>query len=242
MCFLALLYKVVPGYSIVVGANRDEFYDRPGLPPSEIETGVYAGLDPLAGGTWLGVNDAGILVAVTNLGIRRGENPQARSRGLLCRDLLEERSFAALRGALEASVRREIYNGFNLVAASRHGAWWATFADRGLAVRALEPGIHVVVNRPQDAGEDSKATRGRSLIRASRDLSEVLANLAGVCADHGIHDDGSDAICVHGDGRGTVSSSLIALQDGHFSRSIYRHAQGVPCEFDYRDLSDLFHR
>ena len=52
---------------------------------------VVCGIDRQAGGTWLGVNQFGLLVVVTN-------RPKAlaplepRSRGLLCRDLLDRRN------------------------------------------------------------------------------------------------------------------------------------------------------
>src|SRR5438094_573074 len=89
MCLLALFYRVAEDAPVVVGANREEFYARGGEPPS-LHAGplpFVAGVDPVAGGTWLGVNARGVLVAVTNR--RRSETPpNPRSRGLLVRQLL----------------------------------------------------------------------------------------------------------------------------------------------------------
>src|SRR5262245_5112799 len=89
MCLLALFFHVVEDAPVIVGANREEFYDRGGLPPQVLEGRPRAvgGRDPSAGGTWLGVNERGVLAAVTNR--RRSQLPaQPRSRGLLVRDLL----------------------------------------------------------------------------------------------------------------------------------------------------------
>src|SRR5262245_40317714 len=89
MCLLALLYHAVPGAPVVVGANREEAYARGGTPPQILDGPLraVAGLDPTAGGTWFGVNERGVVVAVTNR--PRSELPrQPRSRGLLTRELL----------------------------------------------------------------------------------------------------------------------------------------------------------
>jgi hypothetical protein len=61
-----------------VAFNRDESRTRPaGLPPRVRQFGVRAGVsptDPLAGGTWLAVNDAGLVLALLN------GNPPTRDR------------------------------------------------------------------------------------------------------------------------------------------------------------------
>src|SRR4030081_1347228 len=89
MCLVALFYRVARDAPVVVGANREEFYARGGEPPAIGEGPVHmlAGLDPLAGGTWLGVNHRGVSAAVTNR-YREAVPPQPRSRGLLTRSLL----------------------------------------------------------------------------------------------------------------------------------------------------------
>jgi len=239
MCFLALLYKVIPGHSVVVGANRDEFYDRPGLPPRELAEGVYGGFDPRGGGTWLGVNDAGILIGVTNLGTAGPMNPEARSRGLLCLDLLQQCDFARLRQDLEEAIRQAEYNNFNLLAASRDDAWRATCTEGAVRLRLLDPGIHVIGNMPAGAAREPKVIRGTSVLGEPRVLKAALQDLSTVCADHGSRADRADAICIHGTEAGTLSSSLIALDDECLSRSVYLHAEGPPCENEYQDFSDL---
>src|SRR5436309_9198000 len=89
MCLIALFFRVVEDAPLIVGANREEFYARGGESPRLLDGPVraVAGLDPAAGGTWLGLNEHGVLVAVTNRARSRPpERP--RSRGLLARDLL----------------------------------------------------------------------------------------------------------------------------------------------------------
>jgi hypothetical protein len=64
--------------SVRIAFNRDESRTRPaGLPPSLQRIGSRAAVmptDPLSGGTWLAVNDAGLALAVLNV------NPTDRAR------------------------------------------------------------------------------------------------------------------------------------------------------------------
>src|SRR5438874_1234290 len=100
MCLLALFYRVVEDAPVVAGANRDELYSRGGETPQILPTSgdrvcsAIAGIDPVAKGTWFGVNERGVFVAVTNR--PKSEMPaQARSRGLLARELLGYATAAA---------------------------------------------------------------------------------------------------------------------------------------------------
>src|SRR5215831_17108423 len=103
MCLLALFFRAVEDAPVVVGANREEFYARGGEPPQLLDGPVQAvaGVDPQGGGTWLGVNAHGVLVAVTNRA-RSQPPPRPRSRGLLVRDLLT--SCASAREATDRAV------------------------------------------------------------------------------------------------------------------------------------------
>src|SRR5438270_9074088 len=146
MCLLILFYRVVEDAPVVVGANRDEVYSRGGSPPQLLEgpCRAVAGLDPVAGGTWLGVNAHGVLVAVTNR--PRSELPdRLRSRGLLARQLLEfpTAAGAAEHGARELDAKR--YAGCNLLCADRNGAVVIEAGD-WLRIRPLPPGLHVLTN------------------------------------------------------------------------------------------------
>src|SRR5436305_4635380 len=118
MCLLALFYRVAEDAPLVVGANREEFYARGGEPPRLLDGPVraVAGLDPTAGGTWLGLNAHGVLVAVTNRARSRPPD-RPRSRGLLARDLLGCPSAAAAVKKATAALDTDEYAGCNLVCA-----------------------------------------------------------------------------------------------------------------------------
>ncbi len=238
MCLVALFFRVVEDAPVVVGANREEFYARPGEPPQILDgpVRILAGRDPAADGTWLGVNEHGVLVAVTNRRKTTLPDP-VRSRGLLTRQAL---GFTSAADAVEFATKeldKNLYAGCNLVIADSeravvlHGGDW-------LRVRPLPPGLHVLANR--DVNDESDPRVGHALgwlyrqpYTLARDCLDALKEL---CANPG--QDAPD-ICLHGPDRGTVSSSLIALRQP-LAGSSYLHAQGPPDSTPYEDLSSLF--
>ena len=69
MCTLIVLHRCFAEAPLVLAANRDEFLDRPAEKPTLRQSGsrtVLAPRDLRAGGTWLGLNDAGLFAALTN--------------------------------------------------------------------------------------------------------------------------------------------------------------------------------
>src|SRR5262245_346663 len=145
MCLLALLYHVARDAPVVAGANREEFYARGGLPPRRLQgAAAVAGVDPTHGGTWLGVNGQGVLVAVTNR--RKTDLPaRPRSRGLLARDLLDCPSASKAAAWAQRELETGHYAGCNFLCADSrdaivlHGGDW-------LRVRPLPAGVHVLAN------------------------------------------------------------------------------------------------
>ncbi|MDS0258752.1 NRDE family protein [Haloarcula sp. S1CR25-12] len=241
MCTIALAWQVFEETPIAFAANRDELLDRPSEPPQRRQWGreVVAPADAEAEGTWEGYNEDGLLVAVTNRWVD-AELAGERSRGLLVRDCLSHESAEAAARAVEGAVREAEYAGFNLLLADENAAILLEW-DGQLAVRNVQPGVHVVINvgadgdyripshRP-DAGE-RQATNADRLretlqVEAGESVDSWLDRAGETIADHDY------GVCVHGDGFGTRSSSLIAL--GENAR--YEFADGPPCRTEYRPV------
>jgi uncharacterized protein with NRDE domain len=237
MCLVAIFFRIVDEAPLIVGANREEFYARGGEPPQVFDGAcpAVAGRDPVAGGTWLGVNERGVLIAVTNR--PKSELPaQPRSRGLLARELLECTSAsAAVERACQALGSNQ-YAGCNVVCADRerlvvlHAADW-------LRVRPLPAGIHVLTASDVNDGSDRRLGHAQWWLqqRPYGDARDGMAALKELCAQRG---NGDPAICHHGRDRGTVSSSIVVLRPS-LADSVYLHAQGPPDRTPYQDYSAL---
>ena len=94
MCTLVLLRRPDHRWPLLLAANRDELANRPWAPPGRHwadRPEVTAGLDRTAGGSWLGMNDHGLVAAILNRRGSLGPAADKRSRGEL---VLEGQIFA----------------------------------------------------------------------------------------------------------------------------------------------------
>ena len=240
MCTLVLAWQVFADTPVAVAANRDEQLARPSEPPQRIEEdpAVVAPRDAEAGGTWIGYNERGVFVAITN---RWTDTNLAgdRSRGLLVRDALREDSAEDAARMVEGAVRETEYQGFNLVVADANAAVLLAWDGR-LAVRNFDPGVHVVVNVGADGDYVIPAARAEAGERQAGNANAVRTALqpepgerAGVWLERAadVVSDHEFGVCVHRDHFGTRSSSLVTVGPEGGS---YRFADGPPCETAYR--------
>jgi uncharacterized protein with NRDE domain len=156
-----------------VAFNRDERRDRlPAFPPSTHQLArrraVYP-VDPVGGGTWIGVNDKGIVAAVLN---RTPDLPWpvpggARSRGLIVPAVLSADDFAA---AVRTAARLDPthYAPFRLIVLRSRHAVVFTSDGRRLSSAAAD------VTRPflltsSSLGDDMVARPRAGLFRALMD-------------------------------------------------------------------------
>jgi hypothetical protein len=110
---------------IRVMCNRDERRSRPAaLPPQVHDLGGRLAafpVDPQGGGSWVGVNDAGIVVTLLNVSgsSRRSPEEPTRSRGLIVREMLR---CGSLSHVLETVATLDVgrFDPFRLVVA--HGS------------------------------------------------------------------------------------------------------------------------
>jgi uncharacterized protein with NRDE domain len=237
MCLLACLFRMIDEAPLIVAANREEYYQRGGDPPALLEGPVRcaAGVDPTAGGTWLGVNEYGLLVALTNRG--KSEPPaRPRSRGLLVRDLLACRTAEQALARATRELERGDYAGCNVVCADTGHAVVVQAGD-WLRVRYLPPGVHVLTNGDVNDGSDVRVAHALDWLqqRPYREVDSCVWALRQLCAQH---EPDYPPICFRLAERGTVSSSLLALRPA-LAESLYLHAQGQPDRTPYADYSHL---
>jgi len=246
MCLLVVIYKLAPERPVILAANRDEYHDRPGEPPRRWQTGgvpFLAPRDPRAGGTWIGCNANGMAAAVTNRA--RPALPDARSRGLLTAGVLACTSPDHAAQFLRRETDSFTFNGFNLLCADRHTAFIAHYDGR-LRIEPLPAGVHIIGNTDLNDPACWKVVRARAMVE-TMDLADpdaLTAYLKALCADHtpapAQWPGDREPICVHDQGRGTLSSSIIIV-GGSPSAATYLHAQGRPCETAYSDCSTRLH-
>lgn len=244
MCTLAVYVRCSPALPLLVAANRDEFLDRPTADPQllAVDPWAFGGQDLSAGGTWFGVNEAGMVVGLLNRRRPHGPDLRLQSRGLLTLAMLQEPGVDAARRAL-AAVDGSAYNAFNLLVADRTTALVVTNRGGGLQMTALDSGVHVLtnleLNDPTCPRIAKSCQRFRAVdLAAAADPAALVPALGAILADHSTALDPRaetiDTLCVHLPGYGTRSSSIVAATAGGPLR--FWHAAGPPCRTAYREL------
>lgn len=227
---MLLAWGVIEGTPIALAANRDEAYDRPSRGPRLLcaEPKVIAPVDERAGGTWLGVNDRGLAVAIAN---RRDGPPGERSRGQLVRDVLTADTADEARTFLASVLGDHTYAGFHLLIVDPVDAFYVTW-DGTLEGRELTEGVHVLDNNGLDEdAEIPRTVRGDLEVGPGESAETWLERAVDVLADHDL------GLCRHGDEFGTVSTSTVAVGVNGEPNVSFRYADGPPCETAFEDVT-----
>jgi uncharacterized protein with NRDE domain len=250
---LIALSRTVPGVPLLIAANRDELYQRPADPITVLratQPRILGGRDELAGGTWLAVNEHGVVAGLTNqpTGAR---DPAKRSRGEL------PLAFAAYPDAktavTEVCARLDPadYNPCWMLVGDRHALFSVDLSGGHRAgVEELPPGRYVLENAPLRQ-PSAKQQRVAGLVAGLDEAGLGGAGLAAVLRDHqpatGPQPAGPgrlarpaelSAACVHTERYGTRSAMIVSVgQAGEPRVSV---AAGPPCVTPLLDVTGMW--
>lgn len=257
------IFTALDDWTVFVASNRDEDRSRPSLPPQRELRGGVTVLSPrdlLAGGTWIGVNDRGLVALLTNRSDLPTPPSPGRSRGLLVRELLDCRDLASATRRLEAArsctapsetrrsvtARADISAPYQLVLASPEGRWAFVQAGDGQlhCVRRDGPErlreLLVVSDRgdlrhaPPPPVVEHARRAWPALLAEERDGWIAARRLLGDTGQRemGQWEMGQDAhaICRTGGPRGTVSATIIGVSTTQVRLD---HAPGPPVDTPY---------
>ncbi|MHC5210939.1 MAG: NRDE family protein [Planctomycetota bacterium] len=259
MCTLTFL-PGLPGGGYLLATNRDESPERgPAWAPMAQEVGarqLIAPRDSDKGGTWVGVDDRGMLLAVLN-----GDRPDQVaepvdpiSRGQLVNDLLADPRFSSVRDELERR-RHSVgmnYRPFKLVCVSPgpmgggrpahilRGEWTGSvlaFEELSGPRCAVSSTFETeAVTNYRRAAYDRFLQEHDAVIRAATAadagesvIDELATRLAGFHAGHRLEAPDGDAytVCMHREDARTVSSTLVLVTATHVTM---RYTAGWPCQ------------
>src|SRR3990167_8250057 len=113
MCLIVFTWQLNPDYPLILAGNRDEFFARPTREAHfwDEHPHIFGGRDLKDGGGWFAVDKLGRFAGVTNVR-EPGQNPKARSRGLIVQAYLAG-ELPALNFAQNLHEEGAAYNGFN---------------------------------------------------------------------------------------------------------------------------------
>lgn len=244
MCTAIILHRPDHPWPLVFAANRDEMKDRPWQPPGRHwpDRGqVVAGLDELAGGSWLGLNDDGLLAAALNRMGSLGPAAGKRSRGELVLEALDHADAASAARAL-AQLNSAAYRSFNLVVADAEQAFWlrnlGTGSDGRIEAFALPPGLSMLTAYDRNDLRSPRIFANLDLFKAAAppepqagDWTAWQRLLSSRLYPDGLGPEAAMTVASES-GFETTSSSLIALPapslSGPAPRPVWLFAAGRP--------------
>src|SRR5436853_431499 len=223
MCTLVILRRPEHGWPVIIGANRDEMIDRPAKPPGRHwpdRAEVVAGLDLLAGGSWLGINDWGVAAAVLNRHGSLGPAAGLRSRGELVLEALDHADAVAAATAL-SDLDPAAYRSFNLIVADNRDVFWLRHAETGrIEVRPVEAGLSLIAAGEIDDLRPPRLALAKPRFRTAPPPDPDHDDWAGwqdILGDNTVPPGAPAEAALRfltNRGYGTVSSALIALPAG----------------------------
>jgi len=249
MCLLVVVSRVDPAVPLILGANRDERVDRPTTAATVLRPEgprILGGRDHVAGGTWLAVNEHGVVAGLTNRPSPDGRDPSKRSRGELPMALAGHVDARSAVDAFTGQFRPDDFNPAWILVGDRESLFYLDMTQGARPEAAeLPPGIHILENNPLGA-PSPKTSNIRDLI----DRIDPATGLRGLLADHRVPADseglpeGVDpavlAACVHTAEYGTRSSSLIRVPADRRALPEVSVADGHPCTSSFADVSTMW--
>lgn len=250
MCTVVLLRRPDSDWPLLVAANRDEMAGRPWDAPARHwpdRENVIAGIDRLAGGTWMGLNDEGVVAGVLNRRDSLGPDPTLRSRGEIVLEALDHADAADAANAL-SQLDGRAYRSFNLVIADNRDAYWLKSLGAAgggrIEVHEIPEGLSMLT-----AFDMNDSASRRTAYFRPKFIEAPLPNVeAGdwtgwisllSSEEHGADTDSRDAMRIRTDfGFRTLSSSLVALpaigSDGR--KPVWLFASGAPGEVPHEPV------
>jgi len=194
--------------------------DRPWKPPARHwpeRPELVAGLDIPAEGTWLGLNDHGLVAAVLNRKGTLGPAHDKRSRGELVLEALDHADAVDAADAL-SHLSPGSYRAFNMVIADNRDAYWLRSLGHGkIQVSEIPDGLSMITAGELDDPADPRIAHWLPRFAAAPKPDPESGDWSGWQAllGSGIPPGATDpeaALCFLRDsGFGTSSSALIGL-------------------------------
>ncbi len=145
MCTLLILYRPLHKWPLIIAGNRDEMKNRPSLSPGKHwgnDKNIIAGKDLTAGGSWLGINNKGLISTILNRPNSLGPNKEKFSRGDIIINVLKNKD---IKTALTYIELLDITNWrpFNLFIANNKNAYWIKSTGKNkITINLISEGRH----------------------------------------------------------------------------------------------------
>lgn len=253
MCLLIALHGVRKEAPLIVAANRDELLARPAVSMTVLRSDtprILGGRDLLLQGTWMAVNEHGVVAALTNGTGTLLRDPTRRSRGELPLMLAMQKTAEAAAQELVSHLDPASYSPCWIFVGDRDHLFYIELQPAApLTAEQLPPGIHVLENRPF-APTSIKAAfiRDRVARALARDeplrpaLHDILRSheLPPAALTDPVRPAATFAACVHGEVYGTRTAAIVQVPAERKERPRIDFTEGPPCTQPLQSADELW--
>ena len=248
MCLAIIGIKTHKNFPVFIAAYREENPRRKTTPPRVILDGkaVVAGIDEREGGSWLGLNYSGMVLALANR--REKVRGKKASRDLLLTEALKAENFEQLQSLLKKTAKK--YTPFNLFYSNAVAAFVSSWNGKRLITQRLTSGYYVLTALGLNDPKDPRVRRALELVNKQQetalpqdilplDWRDLFFQFIQILKDHEPDKPREVALCRHDKMSRTVGSSLLTLANRGASFGYFWHLSGSPCEASYKDYTTL---
>ena len=249
MCTSIILFRKSHIWPVIIGTNRDENLDRKSKFPDRHWIKKYphviAGKDEEKNGSWIGVNDYGLVALIHNRKLDTKANNNGSSRGHI---VLEVLNYSSINDALKYALNfdRFNYNNFNLLIANNKECHWIKhdINNKNLITKQLEEGLSIMTYKDLNDKNDKKINFYYHLFSSlevpnpSINNWDIWKESLTDCDSHKLKDNNKICYIDYQNNYGTRSSSLIAIPNNKKTNEklIFKSTNLFLCKNKYIDI------
>ena len=249
MCTSIILFRKSHIWPVIIGTNRDENLDRiskfPGRHWVIKYPHIIAGKDEEKKGSWIGINDYGLVAIIHNRVLNSIAANKKNSRGNI---VLEVLNYSNINDALQYiyNFDRINYNNFNLLIANYNECYWIKhdLNNKELLTQKLEEGLSIMTYKDLNDKNDKKINFYYQLFSSLEVPNPSIDNwdfwkqsLTNYNSNH-LNDNNRICFTDYQNNFGTKSSSLIAIPNIKKTKEklIFKSTKSFPINNQYIDV------
>lgn len=249
MCTSIILFRKEHHWPVIIGSNRDENLSRKSSFPEKHwkihHPTITGGFDSEKGGSWIAVNDSGLVAIIHNRKLDVKNNFKKISRGKIILDIL---NYDNIQESLESlqNLKTKYYEGFNILLCDKSNCYLGKHSsvEKEININEIREGISILTDNDLNNINNKKINyylnKFSNAPVPDPDKNDWLSWEL-LLSTEKIENQNSpeDAICFIDklNNFGTKSSSLIAISSiKKYNKIIFKSTKSSPSKSEYLDV------
>jgi uncharacterized protein with NRDE domain len=161
MCTSIILFRKEHHWPLIIGSNRDENLSRKSEFPArhwkKNRPQIIGGYDGENKGSWISVNDYGLVSIIHNRKLENDNEIKKKSRGNIILDTLNFENIADSIDYLQ-NLNQNFYNGFNIIICDKSNCFWGKHVsvNNKVKIEEVNEGLSILTDNNLNNTKDKK--------------------------------------------------------------------------------------